>query len=185
MSTRPTQMNTHPTQVNTRPAQVSTRPTLLNSCARAATAAEARFRINAPDPAPQATRIVALDRGAAAVVRRTAQQHWRSAQFLTYEGDGGPSDPVFRASDGRQVRLDTELPGTDIWMMVATADDGAYAASIIGDACSRRGIMTTGLVFGEGSEVAAAVSALRPHARVLLVSSDEDDVPEVLTALRA
>jgi hypothetical protein len=69
--------------------------------------------------------------------------------------------------------------------MIATDSGGAGAASVIGEACSRRGIMTTGLVFGEGSEVAAAVSALRPHARVLLVSSDEDDVPEVLAALRA
>jgi hypothetical protein len=69
--------------------------------------------------------------------------------------------------------------------MVATADDGAHAASVIGAACARRGIMTTGLVFGEGRDVAAAVSALRPHARVLLVSRDEDDVPEVLAALRA
>jgi hypothetical protein len=164
---------------------MSTRPTLLNSCAKAATAAEARFRINAPDPAPQATRIVALDPGAAAVVRRAAQQHWRSAHFLTYEGDGEPTDLVLRAADGSQVRLSTELADADMWMMIATADDGARAASMIGEACSRRGIMTTGLVFGEGSEVAAAVSALRPHARVLLVSSDEDDVPEVLAALRA
>ena len=72
-------------------------------------------------------------------------------------------------------------------VMVATADDGAEAASVIGEACTRRGIMTTGLVFvfGEGRDVAAAVSALRAHARVLLVSRDEDDVPEVLTALRA
>jgi hypothetical protein len=164
---------------------MSTRPTLLNSCAKAATAAEARFRIAAPDPAPQATRIVALDPGAVAVVRRAAQQHWRSAHFLTYEGDGGTSDLILRASDGSQVRFSTELADADMWMMIATADDGAEAASVIGEACSRRGIMTTGLVFGEGSEVAAAVSALRPYARVLLVSSDEDDVPEVLAALRA
>lgn len=168
---------------------MSTRPTLLNSCARAATAAEARFRINAPDPAPQATRIVALDPGAAAVVRRAAQQHWRSAHFLTYEagpsGEGGSPDLTLRAADGSQVQLSAELADADIWMMVATADDGAQAASVIGEACTRRGIMTTGLVFGEGDEVAAAVSALRPHARVLLVSSDEDDVPEVLAALRA
>jgi hypothetical protein len=164
---------------------MNTRPTLLNSCAKAATAAEARFRINAPDPAPQATRIVALDRGAAAVVRRAAQQHWRSSHFLTYEGGGDGADLVLRAADGSQVRLSTELADSDIWMMVATADDGAAAASAIGEACTRRGIMTTGLAFGEGNHVAAAVSALRPYARVLLVSSDEEDVPEVLAALRA
>ena len=31
----------------------------------------------------------------------------------------------------------------------------------------------------------AAIQALRPHARVLLRSEDEDDLPDVLTALRA
>jgi hypothetical protein len=171
---------------------MTTRPTLLHSCAMAATATEARFRIDAPDPAPQATRVVALDAGAATVVRRAAQQHWRSAHFLTYEpgtpvapGSGGQPDLVLRAVDGSQVRLSAELADADVSVMVATDDDGAQAASVIGEACWRLGIMTAGLVFGEGPDVAGAVSALRPHARVLLVSKDEDDVPEVLAALRA
>jgi hypothetical protein len=169
-----------------------TRPTLLNSCAKAATAVEARFRIDAPDPTPQATRIVALDEGAAALIRGVAKRHWRSAHFLTYEpgtpvpdGDGGSPDLILRAADGSQVRLSAELAGADMSVMVATADVGAHAASVIGEACARRGIMTTGLAFGDDRDVAAAVSALRPHARVLLVSKDTDDVPEVLAALRA
>jgi len=45
--------------------------------------------------------------------------------------------------------------------------------------------MTAGLILGEGCEAGAAVSALRPHARVLMVTKDEHDVSEVLTALRA
>ncbi|HSK95807.1 MAG TPA: hypothetical protein VK891_04240 [Euzebyales bacterium] len=158
----------------------------------AATAAEARFRIDAPDPTPQATRVVALDGGAAAMVRRAAERHWRSAHFLTYEAgalipraDGQPPDLVLHAADGSEVRLSAELAEADVSVMVATVDDGAQAASVIGEACWRRGIMTAGLVLGEGRDVAAAVSALRPHARVLLVSTDEDDVPEILAALRA
>jgi hypothetical protein len=171
---------------------MQTRPTLLSSCAMAATAAEARFRIDGPDPTPQATRVVALDGGAAALVRRAAQQQWRSAHFLTYEagalierGDGEQPDLVLRTADGSDVRLSSELAEADVSVMIATVDDGAQAASVIGEACWRRGIMTAALVFGEGQGVAAAVSALRPHARVLLVSTDEDDVPEILAALRA
>lgn len=170
---------------------MSTRPTLLNGCAMAATAAEARFRINGPNPPPQATRIVALDRGAAAVISRAAQQRWQGAHFFTYEpgspvvdGDGGPPDIVLRAPDGSQARLSEQLASADMTVMVATADDGAEAASVIGEACTRLGIMTTGLVIGQG-RAAAAVSALRRHARVLVVSGDEDDVPDMLTALRA
>lgn len=175
-------------------SEVSIRPTLLNSCAKAATTAEARFRISGPSPAPRVTRVVALDEGAATAVHRAAQRRWGGAHFLTYEpgaavaqGDGELPDIVLRAADGSEARLSEELADADMIMMVATADDGARAASAIGEACTRRGIMTTGLVlvFGEGRDVAAAVSALRAHARVLLVSRDEDDVPEMLTALRA
>lgn len=169
-----------------------TRPVLLSSCARAATAAEARFRIDAPEPGPRSSRVIALDEGATAVVRRVATQSWGAAHFLTYEtgtpviqGNGDVPDVLLRAPDGSQVRLAEELADADLILLVATADDGAEAAAAIGEACTRSGIMTAGVVLGEGHEVAAAVNALRPHARVLLVSRDEDDVPAVLTALRA
>lgn len=166
---------------------------LLNSCARAASAAETRFRIDVPIKGLRAARVVALDDGAAAVVRRVAREHWGGARFFTYDGpraDAGSSgdaaaDMYLRAIDGSQSRLSDELAGSDVTMMVATADDGAKAAATIGKACTVRGIMTAGLVLGDRGEVGAAVSALRPHARVLMVTRDEEDVFEVLTALRA
>ena len=40
--------------------------------------------------------------------------------------------------------------------------------------------MTAGLVLGDGFEAEDAVAALRPHARVLMVSADESDVVELL-----
>ena len=45
--------------------------------------------------------------------------------------------------------------------------------------------MTAGLILGEQTDVAEAVAALRPYARNLMVTEDEDDVAAVLTALRA
>jgi len=69
--------------------------------------------------------------------------------------------------------------------MVATADANGDAAASIARAASERGIMTAGLILGEQVDVAAAVSALRPYARNLMVTNDEDDVAEVLRALRA
>lgn len=164
------------------------RPILLNSCARAATAAEARFRIDAPIAPNRGTRVVALDDGAAAVIRRVAGQHWARARFFTFSGaapSGAAPELLLRGVDGALSRLSVELRGADVAVMVATAGDGAEAAHAIGDACASRGIMTAGLVLGFPNDVRATVSALRPYARVLMVTQDEHDVSEVLSALRA
>ena len=69
--------------------------------------------------------------------------------------------------------------------MIATAEADGNLAAAIAHACAERGIMTAGLILGEQLEVAAAVSALRPYARNLMVTDDEEDVAEVLRALRA
>ena len=61
----------------------------------------------------------------------------------------------------------------------------AVVAGSIARACAERGIMTAGLILGDRLDVGDAVSALRPYARNLMVSEDEDDVAAVLTALRA
>jgi hypothetical protein len=143
------------------------RPILANSCARAATAAEARFRIDRPIGG-RAALVVALDDEAAEVVDRVAEKPWQGARFV-------------RAANA----FDSDLADTDVALMVATADADAGAAAAIAQACAARGIMTAGLILGDPLEVAAAVSALRPYARNLMVTDDEDDVAEVLTALRA
>jgi hypothetical protein len=153
-------------------------PTLLNSCAKAATAAEASFRIDRPI-AGRSARVVALDRGAAEIVRRVAEQPWTGARFFTSAGT------VMRAVDGSESLLSEELAGADVAIMIATSDDGADVASAIAQACARAGVMMAGLILGERTELDAAVSALRPYAPVLMVTGDEEDVSEVLTALRA
>jgi len=143
------------------------RPILANSCARAATAAEARFRIDRPIRGRSAL-VIALDDAAAEVVDRVAEQSWQGARFV-------------RAADG----FSEDLADTDVAIMIATADADGEAAAQIGRACAERGIMTAGLILGDRLDVAAAVSALRPYARNLMVTGDEQDVAEVLTALRA
>lgn len=163
------------------------RPILLNSCARAATTAEARFRIDRPIRPARATRVVALDAAAVPVVRQVARETWAHARFFTAtQPNGNLADLVLVDTDGVEERLSEVLAGVDVTVMVATDNDGASAASAIGDACTLRGIMTAGLVLAAGHSGAdAAVSALRPHARVIMVTQDEHDVSEVLTALRA
>ncbi|MGH3342961.1 MAG: hypothetical protein ACRDPK_08785 [Carbonactinosporaceae bacterium] len=167
------------------------RPTLLNSCASAATAAEARFRINYGDTPPRAARIIALDEHAAAIVRRVGDQRWRGGHFLVFESavpvngrDGHPADATLRADDGSEVLLTEELKDADVAVMIGTANTRAEAARVVGDACAARKIMSAGLIVSDSDEVHEAVSALRPHAMVLVVLADENDVPPILTALR-
>jgi hypothetical protein len=167
------------------------RPILANSCALAATAAEARYRIDAKPQTPRATSVVALDDGAMAVVRDLAGQDWNAARFLGCAdgtaGGGDFADIELRTVDGEAVRLSEELAEADFVMMIATEGTGAAAAAAttIGDACTLRGIMTAGLVVGTDDESAAALTALRPNARVLLVTTDEQDATEILAAVGA
>ncbi|MBY8339440.1 3-methyl-2-oxobutanoate hydroxymethyltransferase [Streptomyces spinosirectus] len=157
-----------------------TTPTLqLSESARAASASESRYRIDAPIRPARSARVVALDEKAAAVARRLAAHPWAHARF--YTGDG---DARLRELDGAAALLDEVLTGTDVVVVLATEDGGRAAAAAIGRICGRRGITTAGVVLGDGFEADDAVAALRPYARVLLLSADEADAFELLTALR-
>ena len=167
---------------------MANRPILANSCALAATAAEARFRIDAKPQTPRAASVVALDDGAMVLVRELAGQEWNAARFLGLP-DGTPAgeyaDLQLRTVDGDAIRLSDELALADFVMMIATEDGGAAAATTIGDACTLRGIMTAGLVVCTNGGSGPALTALRPNARVLLVTGDEQDATELLAAVGA
>lgn len=165
------------------------RPTLLHGCARAATAAEARFRVDYPNSTQRASRIIAVDEDAAGILEPVARGPWQGARFLRFEArrevDGDGRDALLRSFDGESSLLSEELVGADVAVMVATGDTGAEAASIIGRESFRRRIMTAGLVVRGSKDPDDAVIALRPYASVLVVSSDEQYIGDVLTALRA
>jgi hypothetical protein len=165
------------------------RPTLLSSCAQAATAAEARFRITAAAPTPRASRIIALDEAAAGLVRGLSGQHWGGGHFLVYAAaagghDGAAADAWLTTADGSQVLLSEELAGADMAVMIATGQAGPEPAGVIGDACAQRRIATAGLVVTGDGRAGGAVAALRPNAMVLVVLADAGDIPGILSALR-
>jgi hypothetical protein len=167
----------------------STDTSLPSSCARAATAAESRFRIDRPIAPSRAGRVIALDAGAAEVVGRAAQQDWANARFYVCAAAEGPAgEMVLRGIDGGPATLADELASASVVVTIATSDAGADCAYALGKACWERGIQTAGMVLGDGTHdgtaASAAVAALRPHARVLLPSADETDVVDLLTALR-
>jgi hypothetical protein len=161
----------------------------LSSCARAASAEEAAYRIDRPIAPSRAGRVIALDEHAGEVLARTAQLEWANARFYVCESAGDePESVVLRGIDGGPATLADELASASVVVMVATSDAGAACAYALGKACWERGVQTAGLVVGDGTHggtaASAAVAALRPHARVLLPSADEDDVVDLLTALR-
>ncbi len=173
---------------------VTVTPTMLASCARAATAAEARFRVDYPNSRERASRIFALDAEAADVMRRVAEQPWHGAHFLTFRStmtgatglDSLPVDAMLTTLDGRDVRLSDELKGVDVAVMIATAGESAAAADTIGNACFVRSIMTTGLIVAKGGAeglLQRTVQALRPFAAMLVITTGEEYIPEMLTAL--
>jgi hypothetical protein len=167
------------------------RPILGSSCARATTAEEMRYRIDRPIRGRKGARIIGLDAGAEAIVEQISRRPWGHARFLSLAepvgdvGDRGSDSVALRACDGEMSSLLAELDDADVVVMVATTDADAAAATIIGAACTVRAIMTAGLVIGDRARIDSAVAALRPHARVLMVTGDERDVIDLLTALRA
>ena len=150
--------------------------------ARAASAAEARFRITRPIAPARNARIIALDAAAEAVGRRVADGPWAAARF--YGWSEAPGAPVLCELGGAPASLLEVLTGTDVVVVLATEDSGRARAAAVGDACWARSITTAGVVLGAGFEAEEATAALRPYARVLLLFADESDVRELLTALR-
>lgn len=168
------------------PAPTFDRPTLASSCARAASASELRFRVPYPNSSPRASRIVALDDGAAAMMASIREEPWKGARFLTLgrQPDISPNEVVLRDPGGVESLVSAELDGADLVVLVATTSAAARQAGIIGRLARERAVMTAGIVVA-GADADDVVAALRPSASVLVMASDADYLPAMLTALRA
>jgi hypothetical protein len=165
--------------------------------ARMSSAAEARFRINAPNSKPRAVKVIALDTPSEAVVKQLAQSHWNRATFLTASAFSGAPRKDERFSmqgwlidlAGRTKDLIAEVDSADLVVMVATAGENAAAAAIIGEACGVKRVMTTALILSGASPNDEALSKmlaqLRPHVMMLVISSADEYIQDMLTALRA
>lgn len=152
-----------------------------SACANAATAKEAAFRIDYPLSAARNTRVVALDGEAERIVRRAAELEWGQARFYVATDPGHTLVEV----TGESAALADVLEDSNTVVMVATSGENGEAAGTIGAACKVRGIMTAGLVVTPGALTSEALFHLRPHARILLVPAEEDDLVELLRATRA
>ena len=156
---------------------------MVNSCARAATAAEAAYRIDYPLAHARHTRVIAFDKAAEQVVRAVSEDgSWGQAEFYR----AGPWGEELITLAGEHRAMDSEVEHSDSVIMVATNDIDPEAVAAVGMACRSRSIMTAGLLLlGEGTLEGTTLAALRPHARILLVPADRDDLFELLRAIRA
>jgi len=165
--------------------------------ARMSSAAQARFRIEAPNSKPRAVKVIALDAPSERVVKELAQAPWQSASFLTASAFSSAPRQGERFSmggwlndlAGRTKDLVDEVESADLVVMVASAGENAAAAAIIGEACSIKHVMTTALILGGASSsdetLSMMLAQLRPHAMMLVISSADEYIKDMLTALRA
>jgi hypothetical protein len=169
---------------------------MLSESARMSTAAEARFRIDAPNSKPRHVKVIALDPTSEALVKHLADRRWNSASFFTASAFAGtPPGRGFSIqgwlSDlaGRTKDLIDEVNGADLVVMVATAGESAQAAALIGEACSLKRVNTTGLILGGASAtdemLSKTLSQLRPWSLMLVIANGEDYIEDMLIALRA
>lgn len=172
---------------------------MRSESARMSSAAEARFRVQAPNSTPRTIKVIALDAAGEAVVRRLAGAGWNHATFFAAvsrgepgsRGDLSPASPDDALSDlaGQIKSVTDEVDTADLVVLVAGPGGHAQAASLIGQACSLRRVMTTGFIVGVTSESENALSKtlaqLRPWSLMVVIANSDDYIDDMMTALRA
>src|SRR5688572_4519818 len=141
---------------------------MLTESARMSSAAEARFRIQAPNSRPRAIKVIALDRASHGVVDRLMQRSWEHATFFTAAGTG------LTDLSGGPRNVTDEIDTADLVVMVAAPGGNAAAASVIGQACSDRRVNTTALIAGAQSVSDEALSRtlkqVRPWSLMVVIA---------------
>src|SRR5262245_2635291 len=168
---------------------------MIGGCARATTAAEAKFRIDAPNSQPRNVKVIALDAASECVAKHLAARQWSRATFFTASAFTAPRDAQRPSLEGlkdlagRTKSLVDEIDSADLVVMIAAAGESAQAAAIIGEACGVKHVMTTALILGSEATsdeaLAKSLAQLRPYAMMLVVANGDEYIEDMLTALRA
>jgi hypothetical protein len=167
---------------------------MLSESAQMSSAAEALYRVQAPNSSPRATRVIALDAAGEAVVRRLAGAGWEHATFFTAKREIGPlrdplADESLRDLSGRSRDLAEEIQTADLVVMLAGPGGDAHAASLIGRVCSRERVMTTGFIVGVAGASESGLSEtliqVRPWSLMVVIANSDEYIDDMLSALRA
>lgn len=160
-------------------------------------AAELAFRIQAPNSLPRSVKVVALDAPGELTVKRLATAGWTHTTFLTASAFLGASraDPRFPIDGwltdlaGGTKHLVDEIDTADLVVMVASPGGHAEVASIIGELCHLKKVMTTALIVGvskaSDEDLSKTLSQLRPWSQMVVIADAEQYIDDMLVALRA
>ena len=158
---------------------------MLSESARMSSAAEARFRVQAPNSMPRAITVIALDVDGERVVRDLASGGWQNARFFTsFSADG-----ALTGITGANRTIADEVDASDLVVLVAGPGGRADSAARIGQACSLKPVMTTGFVVGAAgasdAELSKTLAQLRPWSLMVVIANSDDYIDDMMTALRA
>jgi hypothetical protein len=148
---------------------------MLSESARMSSAAEARYRVSAPNSFPRTVKLVALDAAGEEVVRRLSLGAWKHARFY--------SAATFTRN------LADEVATADLVIMVAGPGGLAQAATDVGRACSDRRVNTTALIVRADTagddQLARTLAQIRPWALMVVIANTDEYIDDMLVALRA
>jgi hypothetical protein len=153
--------------------------------ARMSSAAEARFRVQAPNSTPRVIKVIALDATAEVAVRRLANAGWQHATFFTAKS---PDDALSDLAGGHRS-TEEEIERADLVVLIAGPGGHAYATPIIGQACRARRVTTTGFVVDGISaserDLSKTLIQLRPWSLMVVIAGSDEYLDDMMTALRA
>ena len=109
---------------------------MLSESARATTREEQRFRIDAPNSKARAIKVIALDRASETVLRRLAQQPWRSAAVMTVLNKQPSAQPVggwLADLAGETVSLIEQIRSADVVVTLSSAGENSEMAGVVAE----------------------------------------------------
>jgi hypothetical protein len=165
---------------------------VLSESARATSAAEARYRVQAPNSVARVSAVVALDEPSEAVLQYLANRPWNQVTFLktpiAEDTAAPPADGWLTDLAGRRFRIADQVAAADQVIMLAAAGGHAAAAGLVGRACSLRRVTTTALIVGaehaSDRELSLTLAQLRPWSLMVVLASSDDYITAMMTALR-
>ena len=166
---------------------------MLSESARMTTAAQLRFRVQAPNSKPRVTAVIAIDPPGEHLVFGLTERGWHEATFFRALAADPPGDP--QPDDGwlitfadERVRLRDAVNAADQVIMVASAGGHAETAAVIGRACSLKRVTTTSLIVGAAgasdADISKTLAQLRPWSLMVVIANSDDYVADMMAALR-
>lgn len=157
---------------------------MMTQSMRATSAAESRFRIARPNSKGRKTLVLALGKQALTPLAELQELSWNNAVLSFYTS--GHLE-LYNGQDAQQVALDDALDQLDVVVLLITSDSDIEAIEAIGEACSRRRIMTSGFVLEQpgDNDISPVLACTRRVTVSLVTDTDTDTLIESLRALRA